>query len=85
MPKQQAWPQTSKETLNTALTPVTNSVCKRLPLWLGPLPDAERQRREAQGTRVVPLQNLQPWGRSSDPICKEQQGEVLAWLENGSK
>ena len=37
---------------------------KRLELWLGSLPDGERQRREEQGQRVVPLQNLQPWGKA---------------------
>ena len=82
--QQQAWPKTSCQETRTLPVPITNSVSKRLPLWLGSLPDAERQRREAQGQRVVPLQNLQPWGEAVTLFAKEQHGEVLAWLENGA-
>ncbi len=81
---QQAWPQTSSRENHTSLTPVGNSVSKRLPLWLGSLPDAERQRLEAQGQRVVPLQNLQPWGEVVSLFAREQPGEVLVWLETGA-
>ena len=57
--KQNAWPQSRKPEARAQLTPVTNSVCKRLPLWLGPLPDAERKLVEAQGQQVVALKNIQ--------------------------
>ena len=82
--QQQAWPQTSRREAHKPLTPMTNSVSKRLPLWLGYLPDAERQRRDAQGQRVVPLQNLQPWGEAVTLFAREQPDEVLAWMENGT-
>ena len=82
--EQQAWPPTNNRDDRTPLTPVTNSVCKRLPLWLGSLPDAERQRREAQGQRVVPLRNLQPWGEAVHLFARKRPGEVLAWLETGA-
>lgn len=80
----QDWQQTSSPEAQTPLTPVTNSVCKRLPLWLGSLPDVERQRRESQGQRVVPLQNLQPWGEAVTLFAREGPREVLAWLETGA-
>ena len=82
--QQQAWPQNPRPEAHAPLTPVTNSVSKRLPLWLGSLPDAERQRREAQGQRVVPLQNLQPWGEAVSLFAWGRPGEVLAWLETGA-
>ena len=80
----QAWPETNYQETCTTLTPITNCVIKRLPLWLGSLPDAERLRREAQGQRVVRLQNLQPWGDAVNLFAREQSGEVLAWLESGA-
>jgi len=79
-----AWPPTPRANARTPLTPVTNSVNLRLPLWLGPLPDAEREAREARGQRVVPLQNLQPWGRAVSLFSKGQSNNVLAWLETGA-
>ena len=82
--KNNAWPQISKPEAQTALTPVTNSVCKRLPLWLGSLSDEERQKLEAKGQRVVAIQNLQPWGKAVNLFSKEKPGEVLAWLESGA-
>ena len=82
--EQQAWPPTTIQTAHTPLTPVTNSVSKRLPLWLGPLPDEERQRREAQGQRVVPLENLQPWGETVTLFAQQRPDAVLAWLETGA-
>ena len=82
--QQQAWPQTSSRETFTPLTPVTNSVSKRLPLWLGSLSDAERQRWEAQGQQVVRLQNLQPWGEAVHLFAGKRPGEVLAWLETGA-
>ena len=63
---------------------MTNSVCKRLSLWLGTLSDEERQRREAAGQRVVPLKNLQPWGEAVTLFAKKEPGNVLAWLEGGA-
>ena len=62
---------------------MSNTVCKRLPLWLGSLPDAERQRREAQGERVVPLKNLEPWGEAVTLFAQQKPEKVLAWIENG--
>jgi len=82
--EQQAWPPTTIQTAHTPLTPVTNSVSKRLPLWLGPLPDEERQRREAQGQQVVALHNLQPWGETVTLFAQERPDAVLAWLETGA-
>ena len=57
---------------------------KRLPLWLGSLPDAERHKREAQGQRVVPIQHLQPWGEAVSLFARERPGKVLVWLESGA-
>ena len=82
--QQQAWPPTTIQATHTPLTPVTNSISKRLPLWLGPLPDAERQRREAQGQQVVPLHNLQPWGETVTLFAQQRPDAVLAWLETGA-
>ena len=82
--QQQAWHQISRKANHAPPTPVTNSVTKRLELWLGSLPDGERQRREEQGQRVVPLQNLQPWGKAVTLFANGQPSEILAWLENGA-
>ena len=82
--QQLAWPQRHNRENSAPLTTVTNSVIKRLPLWLGPLPDTERQHREAQGQRVVPLQNLQPWGEAVTLFARKKPYEVLAWLETGA-
>ena len=82
--QKQAWPLTNSQETRTQLTPVTNSVSKRLPLWLGSLSDAERQREEAQGQRIVPLQNLRPWGEAVSLFSRERPGDVLAWLESGA-
>ena len=82
--EQQAWHQVSSTKRHTASTPVSNTVCKRLPLWLGSLPDAERQRREAQGERVVPLKNLEPWGEAVTLFAQQKPEKVLAWIENES-
>ena len=49
--KHHTWPLSTSRETRTAITPITNSVRKRLPLWLGPLPDAERKLREAQGKK----------------------------------
>ena len=40
--KHVAWPQPTNTNTQPPIVPVTNSVKRRLPLWLGPLPDAER-------------------------------------------
>ena len=82
--RRQAWPQANSLDVPLPLTPVTNSVSKRLPLWLGSLPEEERQRRVAKGQQVVPLQNLQPWGEAVSLFAQQRQGEVLAWLETGA-
>ncbi len=79
-----AWPQSSKAKTRTSITPVTNSVSRRLPIWLGPLPDKERKQREAQGQRVVPLRNLEPWGTAVSLFSQERHDTVLAWLETGA-
>ena len=81
--KHQAWPGTTRE-VHTPLTPVANSVSKRLPLWLGSLTDSERKRLEAQGKRVVPLHNLHPWGEAVNLFAQKKEGEVLAWIETGA-
>ena len=61
--EQQGWPKDAKvpslaikdqNRRSNLITPVTNSVRKRLPLWLGSLPDAERQKREAQDNAWCP-------------------------------
>ena len=82
--QQQAWPQTSNQEDRALLTPVSNSVNKRLPLWLGYLPDMERQRLEAQGKRVIALQNLHPWGEAVSSFAKYRPDDVLVWLETGA-
>ena len=63
---------------------MSNSISQRLPLWLGPLPDAERQKREAQGQQVVELQNLKPWGEAVLLFAQKKPNHVLAWLEKGA-
>ena len=80
----EAWPQLNRKGSNTQLTPISNSVSRRLPLWLGSLPDAERQRREAQGQRVIRLHKLQPWGEAVALFAQEQTDDVLIWLETGA-
>ena len=80
----QAWSETSRTEDYAPLTPVANSVYKRMPIWLGALPDAERQRREAQGQRIVPLQSLDPWGKAVSLFAQAESNEVLAWLEAGA-
>ncbi len=82
--KQQVWPQTVTPKDLNSLTPITNSVCKRLPLWLGSLPDAERKQREYRGQQVVQLQNLQPWGEAVTLFAKKRPEEVLIWMEQGA-
>ena len=82
--KLEVWPQTKALKIRNSLTPTSNSVCKRLPLWLGSLSDSERQRREYQGQRVIALQDLQPWGEAVNLFANEKPEEVLAWLENGA-
>ena len=82
--QQQAWGQAYCPRTRALLTPVNNSVYKRLPLWLGALPDEERQQREARGQRVVPLENLQPWGEAVSLFAKEKPDKVLVWLEVGA-
>jgi len=82
--KHAAWPPTAKTKAKTQLVPVSNSISQRLPLWLGPLQDAERDRREALGQRVVPLENLNPWGTAVSLFSQEQPNSVLAWLETGA-
>ena len=79
-----AWPPTTEANAPTPLIPVSNSVSRRLPLWLGPLPEAERDKREAEGQQVIPLQNLQPWGTAVSLFSQERPNSVLAWLETGA-
>ena len=80
----QAWPQTTDCEARTEPTPVTNSISKTLPLWLGPLSETEREKWESRGQRVVPLHNLQPWGEPVSLFAQERPSEVLAWIENGA-
>ena len=79
--KLQAWPQITQSDAHGHLSSVANSISRRLPLWLGPLPDAEREQREARGQKVVPLRSLQPWGKAVSLFAREQPSQVLAWLE----
>ena len=82
--QQQAWPPTSSQEARTLLTPVSNSVYKRLPLWLGRLPDKERQKLETQGKQVIALQNLHPWGEAVSSFARCQPDDVVVWLETGA-
>ena len=82
--RQKVWRQSNRAEDRAPLIPVTNSVCRRLPLWLGSLPDEERQRREAQGQRVVPLESLRPWGKAVTLFARERPEDVLALLETGA-
>ena len=82
--KHQAWSQLSKSDDRGPLTPVSNSICKRIPLWLGPLTDEELQRREAQGQQVIPIQSLHPWGKTVTLFAREELEGVMAWLETGA-
>ena len=82
--KLEAWPQTTDCEARTEPTPVTNSISKTLPLWLGPLSETEREKWESRGQRVVPLHNLQPWGEPVSLFAQERPSEVLAWIENGA-
>ena len=45
----QTWHQINRAKDRALLTPVTNSVCRRLPLWLGELTEAEKLDREGRG------------------------------------
>ena len=76
------WRQTNQQNNQNQLTPVANSVCKRISLWLGPLSNTERQSRESNGQRVVQIHNLQPWGETLK-VFTQQQPE-MAWLEKGA-
>ena len=82
--KRAAWLQTEKTEDRSTGVAVTNSPNRRLPLWLGPLPDVERKAREARGQRVIPLQNLRPWGKAVSLFSREEPNTVLAWLETGA-
>ena len=82
--KQKAWSRHNRPEDFAPLTPVLNSVYKRLPLWLGSLPDTERQHMESQGKRVIPIQSLKPWGKAVTLFANEHPGKVLAWLETGA-
>ena len=82
--KIQAWPQKCKPNGRERITPITNSVYKRLPLWLGPLSKAEQQKREANGQRVIPLQSIRPWGEAVALFANEDPKQILAWLEEGA-
>ena len=73
----QTWHQTSTRKIGLFPT-ITNSVCRRLPLWLGELTEAERQEREGRGQRVVRLKNLQAWG---EPFrCLLGRSQTRFWL-----
>ena len=66
------------------LTPVSNSVSKRMPIWLGSLSNEEREKRKKLGQKIIPLKNLKPWGKPVNLFAQAQYGEVLAWLETGA-
>ena len=57
---------------------------KRLPLWLGRLPDKVRQKLETQGKQVIALQNLHPWGEAVSSFARCQPDDVVVWLETGA-
>ena len=81
--KDLAWPQSSKANTRTAITPITNSVSRRLPIrW--PTTGCRTKTTEAQGQRVVPLRNLEPWGIAVSLFSQERHDTVLAWLETGA-
>ena len=80
----QTWHQINRAKDRALLTPVTNSVCRRLPLWLGELTEAEKLDREGRGQRVVRLKNLQAWGEPVSLFAREEPNQVLAWLEDGA-
>ena len=82
--KHNAWPQINKADIPAPLTPVSNCIKLKLPLWLGALPNSERQRREKQGQRIVALKDLQPWGEAVSLFARERPNSVLAWLETGA-
>ena len=77
--KQKAWSRHNRPEDFAPLTPVLNSVYKRLPLWLGSLPDTERQHIESQGKRVIPIQSLKPWGKAVTLFANEHPGKEAAW------
>ena len=81
--KQHSWKEISEPEPKAQLTPVTNSVSKRLPLWLGPIPGAERKRLEALGKRIIALKSLEPWGEAVTLFAQERPNKVLVWLEKG--
>ena len=62
---------------------MTNSTCKKIPLWLGSLSDEEYQQLEARGQRGC-IQTLQPWGKAVTLFAQEKPEEVMVWLENGA-
>ena len=82
--KQKAWSRPNRSEEVAPLTPVLNSVYKRLPLWLGSLPDAERKKVEAQGKHVIPIQSLKPWGKIVSLFTNKHPEKVLVWLETGA-
>ncbi len=82
--KQQAWRQRCTAEDRAPLTPITNSICRRITLWLGSLPDSVRKDRETRGQRVVELRNLQPWGEPVSLFDREKPNQVFAWIEGGA-
>ena len=78
------WQQHAIKKPLSVLTPVSNSVNKRITLWLGELTENDRQRLEAMGRRIVPIQGLQTWGATVSLFAKNQHNELVAWLEKGA-
>ena len=74
--KQHSWKEITQPEPQAQLTPVRNSVSKRLPLWLGPIPGAERQRLENLGKRIIELKSLEPWGEAVTLFARAAQQSI---------
>lgn len=88
--EQQGWPLNSarpawaREADTTeAPIPVANSPALRVPLWLGPLNENEREDWRRQGREVIRLDGLRPWGAPVALFHEQRRSQVLGWLEQG--
>ena len=79
---QQPWPERAEAP--PLLTPITNSLHRTLPLWLGPLNSASRQALEHAGHQLVSVDSLEPWGGLAELFTKQEQGRrVVVELRSG--
>ncbi len=59
------------------VVPLANGTQRHLPLWLGPMDPAQRQRWEASGHVVHTVSALQPWGGLAELFREQERGRRL--------